>query len=210
MPTRRKKKKKNIIITNIKSIHTRTSALRFLMAAAKLPLLASIWFAVVAPVVLVDGIFVLKRQPVGAADLTHPLAETFPFNYWLIYEKYDRRYAPNDDAFVVAQSYMNMIEVVLGLVTLALSLVGEHSCSIKLAFTVALMTFYKTVLYFLMDVVEGGIYTHHNTQQEQFLYVILPSSFWILIPGIIMKMCWNRMQCSVEGANGTPAAKKKK
>lgn len=180
------------------------------MAPAKLPILAAIWFASVTPIVLVDGIFVLKRQPATAADLTHPLSQTFPFNYWLIYEKYDRRYAPNDDAFVVAQSYLNMVEVFLGLMTLVLAFAGNHSCAIKLAFSVALMTFYKTVLYLLMDIVEGGAYTHHNTQKEQLLFVLLPSSFWLLIPGIIMKLCWSRMQGAVAERKPKSEAKKGK
>ncbi|EPY38735.1 hypothetical protein AGDE_05194 [Angomonas deanei] len=154
------------------------------MPPAQLPLIAKIWFALVTPIVLIDGLFVLNRQPVGS-NAPHPLANTVPFNFWLIYEKYDRRYAPNDDAFVVAQSYLNLMEIALGLVAIALSFLKKDDLAIKLAALVCCMTFYKTVLYFVMDIVEGGKYTKHNSMKDQIQFVIIPSSFWLIVPAYI-------------------------
>jgi len=88
-----------------------------------LPTLAKCWFLVVAPIVAIDATFVLYRA--SNANEPHPLGETIPFKYWTTYAVYDRRYAPNDDAFVVAQSWMNGIEVLLGLVAVLLSFMGR-------------------------------------------------------------------------------------
>lgn len=161
------------------------------MQQATLPLLATVWFVVLAPIVVIDGIFVLTRatSPGGA----HPLGDTVPFSYWAIYAKYDRRYAPNDDAFVVAQSWLNIVEVVMGLLTALLGLCKVNNLAIKLAIVVNMMTLYKTVMYYLIDIAENGKYTHHNTFQEQLLMVILPSSFWIIIPCIILRQCFRAL-----------------
>ncbi|KAL7697048.1 hypothetical protein N2W54_001268 [Lotmaria passim] len=158
------------------------------MPQAGLPLLAAVWFSAVAPVVLVDGIFVLTRSL--DASVPHPLSQVFPFKYWLIYAEYDRRYGPNDDAFVVAQSWLNLVEVALGLLAVLLSFCRANNAAVKLALLVATMTLFKTVLYYVLDIVEDGKYTKHNTFFEQLTMVIIPSSFWIIIPAVIIKKCF--------------------
>ncbi|KPI87685.1 hypothetical protein ABL78_3223 [Leptomonas seymouri] len=159
------------------------------MPQAGLPLLAAVWFCAVAPVVLVDGIFVLTRSV--DATVAHPLSDVFPFNYWTLYSKYDLRYAPNDDAFVVAQSWLNVVEVVLGLLAVMLSLCRAKNAAVKLGLLVATMTMYKTVLYFAMDIAEGSKFTKHNTLFDLLSMVVIPSSWWIIIPAIIIKKCFN-------------------
>lgn len=158
------------------------------MPQAGLPLLAAVWFSVVAPVVVVDGVFVLTRSL--DVNIPHPLSEVVPFKYWLIYAQYDRRYAPNNDAFVVAQSWLNLVEVALGLVAVMLGLLRANNAAVKLAILVATMTLFKTVLYYVLDIVEEGLYTKHNTFAEQFAMVIVPSSFWIIVPAVIIKQCF--------------------
>lgn len=164
------------------------------MAVASLSKLALVWFTLVTPIVLIDGIFVLTRAPASASDHTHPLADTIPFKYWTIYAQYDRRYSSNDDAFVVAQSYLNLAEVALGMVAVVLEVaLKAHGAALKLAIVVCMMTLYKTIIYYVMDVVEGGTYTKHNSPREQFLMVTLPSSFWVIVPAFIMKQCFDSL-----------------
>jgi hypothetical protein len=157
------------------------------MPQAGLPLLAAVWFSAVAPVVVVDGLFVLTRSLDPAVP--HPLRDVLPFNYWMMYAQYDHRYGPNDDAFVIAQSWLNLVEVGLGLLVVLLSLCHAKNAAVKLAILVAMMTLYKTVLYFALDIAEEGKYTKHNNFFEQLTMVVIPSSFWIIVPAIIIKKC---------------------
>lgn len=177
---------------------------------AKLSKLAIFWYIMVTPVVLIDGIFVLNRAPANSPNPRHPLADTIPFSYWTIYERYDRRYAPNDDAFVVAQSYLNLLEVFLGLVILFLALCGAQGSAIKLSIVVSMMTLYKTILYFVMDIAEGGKFTKHNSFQDNCLMVLLPSSFWILVPGIILYQCFSSLTLKSAPEKKAKSSKKKK
>ncbi|ORC91697.1 uncharacterized protein TM35_000052930 [Trypanosoma theileri] len=170
----------------------------------RLPLLAQFWFLVSAPVVIIDAIFVCMRSKLG--DTPHPLADTPPFNYWMIYATYDQRYAPNDDAFVVVQSWLNLLEVFLGLLAVLLSWRGNPSCSIKLALIVSVMTLYKTIMYLLMDVVEGGKYTHHNEPMDTLKMVVLPSLVWVVMPAVVIMQCVRRLSFA---ANSNAAATRK-
>lgn len=159
------------------------------MAKVTVPKLALLWYALVTPVVIIDAIFVLQRSKSGP----HPLAEVVPFNFWVLYAEYDKRYSPNDDAFVVVQSYLNLVEVTLGVLVLLLALFRSRLPAVKLSLVVSAMTIYKTVMYFAMDVVEGGKYTAHNSIPNQLMMVMVPSSFWVVIPSIIFAKCWSQL-----------------
>lgn len=173
--------------------------------------LAIVWFVLTAVVVGIDLTFVLYRPayvPGAAVQPAHPLATTFPFDSWVLYSTFDHRYAVNDDAFVVVQSYCNLIEVVVQLLAVVLSLAGAYSTSHKLALVVSMMTLYKTVMYGLMEHVEGGKFTHHNETKDLILMVVIPSSFWILIPAILAKRSWSAL--TVRAKESASAALKKK
>ncbi|RNF08217.1 cholestenol Delta-isomerase [Trypanosoma conorhini] len=177
------------------------------MATLELPLLAKLWFLLTAPVVLIDGVFVLTRS--SSPSVPHPLADTPPFNWWVLYATYDRRYAPNDDAFVVVQSWMNMLEVALGILALVLSHRGSVVEGLQLALVVSVMTLYKTVLYLAMEVVEGGKYTKHNSTFDTLMMTVLPSSFWIIVPAMLIVQCGRRLSGAVPGSKAAPQKRKK-
>ncbi|CAC9499470.1 conserved hypothetical protein [Leishmania infantum JPCM5] len=169
------------------------------MPQAALPLLAKIWFLVVAPVVILDAIFVLTRAK--SVNLPHPLAEVVPFRYWAIYARYDRRYAANDDPFVVVQSWLNLVEVAMGLFVTLLAICDAQNLAIKLAIVVCLMTLYKTVFYCLIEIAEGGKHTRHNTVSEKLTMLIAPLSVWILVPSLILRQCFRALAvASVPGS----------
>ncbi|CAG9576712.1 conserved hypothetical protein [Leishmania major strain Friedlin] len=161
------------------------------MPQATVPLLAKIWFLAVAPVVILDAIFVLTRAK--SVNLPHPLAEVVPFRYWAIYAQYDRRYAANDDSFVVVQSWLNLVEVAVGLFVTLLAICDAQNVAIKLAIVVCLMTLYKTVFYCLIEIAEGGKYTRHNTVQEKLTMLIAPLSVWIVVPSLILRQCFRAL-----------------
>ncbi|KAG5501461.1 hypothetical protein JKF63_03290 [Porcisia hertigi] len=157
------------------------------MPQATLSLLAKVWFLAVTPICVVDSIFVFTRAK--SVHQPHPLAEMVPFKYWTIYAQYDRRYAANDDVFVVVQSLLNLLEVTMGLFVVLLAFCNARNLSIKLAMIVSVMTLYKTLCYVLVDFAEGGKYTRHNTLFELSALVIAPLSVWIIVPAIIICQC---------------------
>ncbi|CAD2215508.1 hypothetical protein AGDE_04290 [Angomonas deanei] len=71
------------------------------------------------------------------------------------------------------------------------------------------MTFYKTVLYFVMDIVEGGKYTKHNSMKDQIQFVIIPSSFWLIVPAYILYVCLGLLKQVTVAAPRKPAKSKK-
>ncbi|AIN99490.1 hypothetical protein LPMP_271080 [Leishmania panamensis] len=173
------------------------------MPQAALPLLAKVWFLAVVPLIVVDAIFVLTRAK--SVDLPHPLAEVVPFKYWTVYAQYDRRYAANDDAFVVVQSWLNLVEAMMGLFVTLSALCNAQNLAIKLAIVVSLMTLYKTVIYCLIDIAEGGKYTHHITFHEQLTMLIAPLSVWIVFPTIILYQCFRAL--AIANVSGTSKQK---
>lgn len=175
-----------------------------------MPRTATFWFIITLPIVLIDGAYVLLRAPPGTYldPSIHPYADTLPLSLWNTYAAHDHRYQSNDDAFVVAQTYLNFVEAALGLVALCVALLGFYRLGLATAIIVSLMTVYKTVIFFLMDVVEGGKFTKHNTFQEKLTVIWLPSSLWIIIPSIIILQCFNALLKL--GAQSTSQHKKKK
>ncbi|KEG11600.1 hypothetical protein DQ04_02451020 [Trypanosoma grayi] len=174
---------------------------------AGLTRLAQFWLLLTAPVVLIDAVFVLTRA--ASPDEPHPLANTPPFSFWELYATYDRRYGPNDDAFVVVQSWLNLLEIVLGVFSVVLTWKGDACRSVKLALIVSVMTAYKTVLYLALDVAEGGKYTRHNTALDMLTMVLLPSSLWIAVPTVVALQCLRRLSATA-GRGATPSLKKAK
>ncbi|EAN79146.1 Emopamil binding protein, putative [Trypanosoma equiperdum] len=178
------------------------------MEKPRLPTVATAWLLLTAPVVLLDAVFVLNRPK--TPDTPHPLGELVLFQPWTVYATYDRRYAPNEDAFVVAQSWMNLLEVTLGLLALLLSFSGYWKSAIKLAAVVSVMTFSKTLLYFVMDFVEGGEYTRHIGYLDKLLMVLLPSSVWIIAPFFTAIRCLQSLSQAGSPGSGDNSPKKRK
>ncbi|KAF8283618.1 putative Emopamil binding protein [Trypanosoma cruzi] len=177
------------------------------MAALGIPLFAKLWFILTAPLLLIDATFVFTRS--SSTGVPHPLADTPPFNLWVLYSTYDRRYAPNDDAFVVLQSGMNILEAALGLFAFLLAERGKAIASLKLALVVGVMTLYKTLMYFSLEAIEGGKYTKHNSTFDALMMVALPSSLWIIVPAAIILQCSCRLSVAASGRAVAPQGKKK-
>lgn len=117
----------------------------------------------------------------------------------------DKRYGDMNDTFVLAQSLMNYVEIVMGFLALYLSTQKSRSAA-PLAFVTAAFTFWKTVLYLLqyVDFVGGGEYHAHNSTMDNILYLYIPSGIWIIMPFLVMCSLWSRL------ANGPSADSSKK
>jgi len=158
---------------------------------AKAPGLSSltvIWFIISGFVVLLDATFVLLRPkslPGG------PFASLY--GGWHVYIQHDKRYADMQDPFVVLQSWLNLCEIAFQFIAVAVHYQNGPSCALKLGLVVSVATFYKTVIYFLMEYGEGLKYTKHNSLPDLLLYVVIPSAFWLVIPLIVAGDCWSKL-----------------
>ena len=151
---------------------------------------AIFWFILSAAIVIIDASFVVMRP----ASMN---ATTLPHSLWVTYSKHDKRYASMEDAFVVVQSYLNFFEVGLQLLAVLLSLLSVSGLANKIGLVVSVMTIYKTVIYGLMEHFENDKYTKHNSQVDLWQMVIIPSAFWVVIPGFIAIQCWRNLDLGV-------------
>ena len=167
--------------------------LLFLRMSRGLSKLAYFWFILATFTVLIDLTYVLTRPKAPATSAEHPLASTFPFSGWTLYTQFDKRYAPNDDAFVVVQSWCNAGECVLQLLAVMASLASAYAFAHKVTVVVCVMVTYKTIMYALMEFADGSKFTQHNTTKDLLTMVVIPSSFWIIVPLILLKRSINAL-----------------
>jgi hypothetical protein len=91
------------------------------------------------------------------------------------------------DGFVVAQSVINLLEIAVGVVALIKSNGGDNSAKLW-AFASALSTFVKTVLYFGCELLSQPQFefTQTASARDFWLLFVLPSSFWVIVPGLVV------------------------
>ncbi|XP_053399671.1 uncharacterized protein LOC123557344 isoform X2 [Mercenaria mercenaria] len=145
-----------------------------------------VWFYVTAVICTIDASFIVFRpRTLPGGDLS----KFFSFYQYYIYT--DQRYNDVGDSYVFTQSLMNYVEVVLNIITLIC-----HYRKMKdtrlLAFTVSVMTFWKTVLYILMfyELAGGKDYRVGNSLVEEIFIVLFPNGVWIVLPLICMVDLW--------------------
>lgn len=143
----------------------------------RLPTWVVAWFVVTAIIQTYDACYELL------GPLSHqggPVAWLWPGH--VFYSTFDARYA-GFDAFGSAQSWANLLEVVVLVIVL---LRVRHWSAVVLGLIVSVATFWKTVLYFLVEASSGLEMTRHSLEQGNivgFLMVaVLPNLFWIGIP----------------------------
>jgi hypothetical protein len=165
--------------------------------------LAYVWFIVTSVVVVIDASFVLGR-PATLSSLSEP------WKTWQLYAVHDKRYGDLEDAFCRLQSYLNLVEVALQLLAVALGLARANGAANKTTFLVSTMTLYKTIMYFGMETLEEGKFTKHNTHSDLLLMVLIPSAFWIIVPAILICQSWSRLARGEDVIFETKTDKKRK
>eukprot|EP01096_Ripella_sp_DP13-Kostka_P010675 TRINITY_DN4251_c0_g1_i1.p1 TRINITY_DN4251_c0_g1~~TRINITY_DN4251_c0_g1_i1.p1 ORF type:complete len:205 (-),score=99.75 TRINITY_DN4251_c0_g1_i1:42-572(-) len=172
-------------------------------SSSALPLWIKLWFLVTIPIVIWDATFILFRpQSLPGGDFHHIWAP------YATYIQIDKRYGDVNDGFVIAQSWVNLLEVVVALWGLFLA---SGKKTQLLIFASALMTFSKTLIYFLCEFVTGLEYTKEsfvNDPKSFLLLFVLPSSFWLVIPFFISLSVGSSLTAAVP-ASGDGKQKKK-
>ena len=161
------------------------------------------WFLMSFVTVCIDAAFVLGRPGTLTTD-------QLPFTMWQLYAQHDRRYGDMKDAFVIAQSYVNFIEVGLQLLAVILHFTGARSAALCIAIAVSMATCLKTVLYGLMEEFDGHKFTKHNSTVDLWTMVIIPSSFWVMIPIYVIINCMGKLQAKPAAAAKISDERKRK
>lgn len=139
------------------------------------------WFVITAAIQTYDACYELL------GSISHkggPMAWLWPGHVY--YSTFDHRYA-GFDAFGSAQSWANLLEVI------ALVWVLWHRqrwSAVVVGLLVSVATFWKTVLYFLVEISSGLEMTRQSLERGDiggFLMVaVLPNLVWIVVPAAVI------------------------
>ena len=137
------------------------------------PKWVSIWLCITTIIVLWDASFVLNRPASFTNVIWYPYRD---------YVQVDKIYGDMEDPFVVAQSYMNLVEVTLNVISLILLRRRKFKQAAVIALVASVMTCSKTIIYHVMEVVSGYKYSKHNDRQTFIMLYLLPNGVWIWVP----------------------------
>ncbi len=149
---------------------------------------ATAWAIIGSLICIWDATYVVTRpRSMAKGDLFHL------FSPYAKYITLDPLYGNLQNAFVIAQSYANYFELTLTLFSVILyHIVGRRNLGCLVLLISSVMTWSKTVLYFIHDYFERQLHPQElpiEVQAWEYLFLfIIPSSLWILFPFACM---WN-------------------
>ncbi|MFW0794887.1 hypothetical protein AAFP30_13840 [Gordonia sp. CPCC 205515] len=150
-------------------------------ADLRLPRWVVIWFVITAAIQTYDACYVLL------GSLSHKggsMAFLWPGH--VFYSSFDHRYA-GFDAFGSAQSWANLLEVIALIWVL---FHRERWSAVIVGLMVTVATFWKTVIYFLVEASSGLAMTKQSLDDGNiggFLMVaVLPNLVWIVVPAVVL------------------------
>jgi hypothetical protein len=153
-----------------------------------MPRWVTAWAVIGSIVCLWDATYVLTRpRSMAKGDLFHIF---FPYAKYITV---DPLYGNLKNAFVIAQSCMNYVEVTLTLFSVILyHILGRRNLGCLVLLIASVMTWSKTGLYFIHDYFERPLHPQDLPIEiatwEYLLLFIIPSSLWIIFPFACM---WN-------------------
>ncbi|XP_070553233.1 uncharacterized protein [Ptychodera flava] len=160
------------------------------------------WFVASALIQTWDASFIWLRPHSLPGGKLHSLWKPYA-----LYIDIDLRYGDLDDSFGLAQSLLNFAEVILLVVALIMNS-QNHRCTTVTSFTVSTMTFWKTVLYFVMStsLVNGSNMIGTSDPLKLIFLFLIPNGVWLLLPALSMISLGNRL---AEPLENTQKSKKK-
>ncbi|MET1016176.1 MAG: hypothetical protein ABWX76_05125 [Leifsonia flava] len=156
--------------------------------AGGLPRWIAVWFLISCVIQIYDALFVLTKP---LSDAGNTLGWFWPGHH--LYAEYDHRYAAFD-AFGSAQSWLNIVEAAV----LIIALVYRRRWSgVVIGLIVSVATFWKTVLYFGVEICSNLEYTRHvldSGDAKGFLAIVIaPNAVWIIVPAIVIVVLGRRV-----------------
>lgn len=170
-----------------------------------LPRWVAIWLVISAIICTLDALFIILRPSTLPGGKWNYIFQ--PYN---LYIQVDLRYVDLKDTFVKGVSLMNLVEVFLSFITVAIHISGKAGLSVLFAFMVSTMTFSKTVMYFLVStpLCGGQHFVNHDDWRKTIFLYIIPNGIWIVVPFFCMVAAGCILVRSME--NEQPPAKKLK
>jgi len=153
-----------------------------------MPRWATAWAVIGSLICIWDATYVLTRpRSMANGDLFHIF---FPYAKYITV---DPLYGNLKNAFVIAESYMNYVEVTLTLLSVILyHFASRRNLGCLLLLIASVMTWSKTVLYFVHDPFERSLHPQKlpiKIERWEYIFLfIIPSSIWIILPFACM---WN-------------------
>jgi len=177
----------------------------------KLPSWSRYWLSIGSLLTLIDATFIFSRPASLKGGSLHHLF--FPYDWYI---RYDPVYGDMEDAFSIAQSYMNIVEVVL--LFIGLIIYHSHRSSSMGAYIIMMAstgTLFKTLLYLLYDFSDPHSAAHYHFTQPatwDLGYLggfLIPTSFWIICPiGLIYDIGRQFIRAANQTANSQGGKKK--
>ncbi|GAA5864437.1 hypothetical protein JCM1840_000495 [Sporobolomyces johnsonii] len=103
---------------------------------------------------------------------------------------YDLMYGPqryeSHDGLPLSIAWMDIVESALNFVVIGLAWAGKEGNMLLLGLIAATCTFWKTTLYFSVDVCSGFQTTKQDTRFQYWVIYVFPNIFWIVLPGAII------------------------
>lgn len=174
------------------------------------------WFVLSTIIVAIDGIYIHYRpayvhptaEDPTPQQLPHPLKENPIVGGWDMYAAIDHRYQPSpDSSFLNTVLVGNAVEGVLMAVAILYSVLGATVEANAVSFAVNIMIFYKTFVYYTLNVMEGGKYTAHVGTNELVWMFYVPALPWFICPLLCAKSNVRRIKAA--GMQLVAAAAKK-
>ncbi|EWC46057.1 hypothetical protein DRE_04631 [Drechslerella stenobrocha 248] len=156
------------------------------------PPLLRLWLAIAIPLVTWDFLYVFLRPHSMTGGKWHG-----PWRPYSLYAQvdlvYGRQHYDDGEGFNPAQSLMNFVETAAYVYYVWLVGVrgrkvvgGDASTALVVVFTGLVATFWKTVFYFLVEILGQYKNTGHNAPWTMFWLWIAPNSPWLLFPGYLV------------------------
>ncbi|TFY75562.1 hypothetical protein EWM64_g8448 [Hericium alpestre] len=160
----------------------------------------SLWFLLTTPVILWDAFYCFFRPRSMVGGDLHWIWQPYS-----IYQEIDYVYGikalEDNNGFTNAQSFLNLVETLMNVSYLYLAHVSGWQAASLVGYTGAVMTFSKTVLYWLQEYYCGGCSVGHNNLQDLLVYWVLPNSLWLLLPGSIIYTLGRDIAASINTAS---------
>jgi len=134
----------------------------------------------------------------------------YVFQPYNLYIEVDPIYKDPNDAFGIGQTWMNLVEICLNIITILMHTRGKAGLAVLLAFMVSTMTLAKTVLYFLIcsPLCGGPHFVNYIDLKKLIFAFIIPNGIWIVVPFLCVMATGKIILDCME--NGEPKAKKLK
>ncbi|KAI0542195.1 hypothetical protein GGR58DRAFT_300218 [Xylaria digitata] len=173
------------------------------------------WLAVSLPLVIWDCGYVLMRpRTMEGGDLHWPIWAPYKL-YGEIDHVYGWKAFNAGSGFTSAQGFLNVLETVMYIYYAAVyfqnavpvagtkAVVGRKAAiSVLVAFSAAVMTLSKTLLYWLCEYYSGFDNIGHNSLPDLIFLWIIPNGAWLIGPTVMIHELGNELVNNLAGGAG--------